>query len=54
MSSPTTPQMSRLERINKGCLKEYGDKKWTAVEILTVISKYNLTEREWKKRLSAE
>jgi len=52
--SPSTPQMNRLERINKGCLKEYGDKKWTAVEILTVISKYKLTEKEWKKRLTAE
>ena len=42
--------MSRLERISKGCLKEYGDRNWTADEILTVISKYKLTEKEWKKR----
>ena len=54
MTSPSAPQMSRLERISKGCLKEYGDKKWTADEILTVISKYKLTEKEWKKRLTAE
>ena len=54
LTSPSPPQMNRLERISKGCLKEYGDKNWTADEILTVISKYKLTEKEWKKRLTAE
>ena len=52
--SPSTPQISRLDRIRKGCKKEYGDRYHTADEILTVISKYKLTEKEWKKRLTAE
>ncbi len=52
--SPSAPQISRLERIRKGCKKEYGDRYHTADEILTVISKYKLTEKEWKKRLTAE
>ena len=52
--SPKAPQINRLDRIKKGCKKEYGDRYWTADEILTVISKYKLTEKEWKKRLKAE
>ena len=50
MTSPKAPQISRLDRIKKGCKKEYGNRYWTADEILTVISKYKLTEKEWKKR----
>ena len=50
MTSPPAPQISRLDRIKKGCKKEYGSRYWTADEILTVISKYKLTEKEWKKR----
>ena len=53
-SSPSTPQINRIDRIKKGCQKEYGDRYWTAEEILNVISKYKLTEKEWKKRLKAE
>jgi hypothetical protein len=52
--SPSTPQISRVERIRKGCGKDYGDRKWKAEEILTIIKKYKLTEKEWKKRLTAE
>ena len=52
--SPTAPQISRLERIRKGCKKDYGDRYCTAKEILTIINKYKLTEKEWKKRLTAE
>ena len=53
-SSPSAPQISRLERIRKGCKKDYGDRYCTAEEILTIIKKYKLTEKEWKKRLKAE
>ena len=47
--SPSAPQINRLDRIKKGCKKEYGDRYWTAEEILTVIKKYKLTEKEWKR-----
>ena len=33
--SPSAPQMDRLGRIKAGCRKEYGDRYWTAEEILT-------------------
>ena len=52
--SPSAPQISRLERIRKGSKKDYGDRYYTAEEILTIIKKYKLTEKEWKKRLTAE
>jgi len=52
--SPSAPQISRLERIRKGCKKDYGDRYCTAEEILTIIKKYKLTEKDWKKRLTAE
>ena len=53
-SSPKPPQMDRLGRIKVGCRKEYGDRYWTADEILTVIKKYKLTEKQWRKRIKAK
>ena len=52
--SPSAPQMDRLGRIKAGCRKEYGDRHHTADEILTVIKKYKLTEKEWRKRIKAK
>ena len=51
--SPSAPQMDRLGRIKAGCRKEYGDRHWTAEEMLTVIKKYKLTEKQWRKRIKA-
>ena len=51
--SPSAPLMDRLGRIKAGCRKEYGDRHHTAEEILTVIKKYKLTKKEWRKRIKA-
>ena len=52
-ASPSAPQMDRLGRIKAGCRKEYGDRHHTAEEILTVIKKYKLSKKEWRKRIKA-
>jgi len=52
-TSPSTPPIERLDRIKAGCRKEYGDRYWTAEEMLTVIKKYKLTAKEWRKRIKA-
>lgn len=44
-------QMERLDRIKVGCIKDYGDRHHTAEEILAVINKYKLTEKQWKRRM---
>ena len=51
--SPSAPLMDRLSRIKAGCRKEYGDRHHTAEEILTVIKKYKLSEKQWRKRIKA-
>ena len=54
--SPSAPLMDRLGRIKAGCRKEYGEDRhnFTADEILMVIKKYKLTEKEWRKRIKAK
>ena len=52
--SPSAPQMDRLGRIKAGCRKEYGDRHHTADEILMVIKKYKLSEKQWRKRIKAK
>jgi hypothetical protein len=51
---PKTPPMERLDRIKAGCRKDYGDRYWTSEEILTVIRKYKLSEKQWRRRIKAK
>ena len=53
-TSPKAPQMDRLGRIKAGCRKEYGDRYCTADEILMVIKKYKLSEKQWRRRIKAK
>jgi hypothetical protein len=43
--------MERLDRIKAGCIKDYGERHHTADEMLAVIHKYKLTEKQWKGRM---
>lgn len=49
--SRLTPQMERLDRIKAGCIKDYGDRHHTSDEMLAVIKKYKLTEKQWRRRM---
>ena len=44
-------QMERLDRIKAGCIKDYGERHHTSDEMLAVIKKYKLTEKQWKRRI---
>lgn len=44
-------QMERLDRIKAGCIKDYGERHHTSDEMLAVIKKYKLTEKQWKRRM---
>ena len=44
-------EQERLDRIKAGCIKDYGDRHHTSDEMLAVIKKYKLTEKQWRRRM---